>query len=206
MRAFARDVLCALLVACGSPPAADAGLDAAPTGEVDAGQRDAGRLDAGVDDAGPVDDGRGDAGAADAGLTLAQPGEVCSDERPCARAPTMACEGGPSCGEEWRCAERGCGDGPTTFCGCDGETVTYGTTCPSRPFLHEGACAGPDGFDCNPIGATPCPILPQPCERGWTNPVTTCIESRCVPVSECGCSSDADCPAGSTCDGSRCRL
>lgn len=199
-----RAILLVLLVAgCGEPRGADAGdassrFDAGPGRATrdGGGSSDGGRADAG--DGRSVDAGRPDAGEPDAGPLVALPGQSCSAAVPCADGPTMECRGGPTCGDEWRCVEvAGCKESGTSWCGCDGVTFTEPTTCPRRPHAYAGECAPPGGLDCDPRGAEHCLIFPDPCASGWAFPVRGgCFETRCVPLSECACSEDAECPEG----------
>lgn len=46
---------------------------------------------------------------------------------------------------------RPCTDDLATFCGCDGQTFSSSSSCPSRTYAHRGPCEGVDG---GPVGCT----------------------------------------------------
>ena len=193
-------LVCTALVGCSGAHARDAGwTDAGADGGLDGGGLDGGAdagHDAAVGDAGEL----GDAASADAGSL------TCSPEAPCV---VGVCAGGPSCGDPWSCvaAAVDCLDDSFEYCGCDGASFFDSSTCPTRPFAHPGACAGPAGFSCDRRGVS-CRAVEPICPAGQVAEVDaggTCWTFRCVPLTDCACADSAECPGDSSCDGATAR-
>jgi len=90
----------------------------------------------------------------------------------------------------------GCADVITTVCGCDGETFTLPSACPTMGYDYVGECsASADSYDCNPDHIICLPIVaPEPCPAGEVYSVVSSCYGDCVPIGQCECSSGADCP------------
>lgn len=127
--------------------------------------------------------------------------------------PGEECQGGPGCGVPWVCGPalgRPCTDDLAPFCGCDGQTFTGSSTCPSRPYMFRGPCEGP------PPPPPPSCALPNGArcalgERCRLDPCTVCVcspdgalacENTCGPDAGARtCTRDSDCAPNGLCMG-----
>jgi hypothetical protein len=138
---------------------------------------------------GGASSGGGGAGGAGGGEGRTGP---CYDE-PCPGLCEGSCAEGFSCNEE---SDVACAAVITTVCGCDGETFTLPSACPTMGYDHAGECNGSgDSYDCNPDHILCLPIVaPEPCPAGEVYSVVSSCYGDCVPIGQCACASGADCP------------
>jgi hypothetical protein len=90
-----------------------------------------------------------------------------------------------------------CPTDTTEYCGCDGVTFVAATTCPDRPYQHPGACG--DGYNCNPQDNV-CGETAPTCEADQAPSIVDECYASCVPVADCRCEFNWECPAGYQCD------
>jgi hypothetical protein len=83
------------------------------------------------------------------------------------------------------------------YCGCDGVTFVAAVTCPDRPYQHPGACG--DGYNCNPQDNV-CGETAPTCEAGQAPSIVDECYASCVPVADCRCEFNWECPTGYQCD------
>jgi hypothetical protein len=185
-----------LLGACGddSAPASDGGRR-------DAGRSDAGRSEAGAEDAGAIDGGA-DAGGLDAGEDAGVGG--CTTNEAC--APAEYC-GGPTCEGTGACEARprGCERIYRPVCGCDG--ADYGNACEAARAGTRVASEGECG-ECTLAPSLSCCFEEADCRDSRCANAIGCSEGgegTCVPFPSTPgeCWIDADCAAGTTCEGER---
>ena len=171
-----------------------------------------------------VQPGPGDAAAVDVPATSDTPAPPPDARRTCTSsadcAPGEECYIAEGCAVPSVCGPalgRPCTDDLAAFCGCDGQTFSSSSSCPSRTYAHRGpceaadggpgGCAFPDGRVC-PFGQT-CPAGDgcNSCSCGRDGTIA-CTGLACVdagpPVdvpAPGSCRSGADCPPSMMCDG-----
>ncbi len=174
----------------------------------------------GGDIVGPAGDGGTDVPAADTQPVVDTP----PADAPRVCATSADCPNGQECLVHEGCATpsycgpllgRACTDDIALYCGCDYQTFTASSTCPTRSFMYRGPCessdAGPpppppgcplpDGTIC-PVGAS-CPAGDGcntcRCDRFGN---LACTEIGCVDASPppgCALADGTVCPVGQTC-------
>jgi len=129
-------------------------------------------------------------GVPGAGGSLGRTGP-CYDE-PCDTYCVGSCDDGFVCDPE----PVSCTGAITTWCGCDGETFTTPSGCPTKAYDYGGACTDEGAsYDCNPDHIVCLPIVaPEPCPDGEVYSVISSCYGDCVPIDHCACDSADDCP------------
>ena len=117
----------------------------------------------------------------DAGTRACRTGSDC--------AANELCMGPEGCGVQWTCRAGpiGCTADLSPFCGCDGTTFFGSSSCPTRPFVHRGACPGPDG---GPGGGS---IRGVQCPFGSRCQIDRCTVCSCDFVGGVQCAVSSEC-------------
>lgn len=137
--------------------------------------------------------------AREAGVAIASDGAcalgaACSTESPCASG---LCEHAGPAGcevtESWSCREGvACTDDEVEWCGCDDATFSASSTCPDRPYAHEGPC-DTNLVNCN-LFEVLCFETPLPCPGDLVREVVGECWGQCVRLERCACTNDEACP------------
>jgi hypothetical protein len=116
---------------------------------------------------------------------------TCTVDQPCVGGDCK----GSSCDQSWFClshfAPHPCPFDLVPYCGCDGKTYYFPSTCPEVPYEHAGECG--DGVNCDPNDVR-C-SQPEPnCGEGRVASVVGGCYGPCVPITSCRCAFAFECP------------